>query len=362
MRKTEAYWVESRQRWQIKVQSEGERKTFTSPTPGKKGKVEAEKKADKWLDFRTNKDIRFGALWELYLEEIKSTTGTANYDKNEQLGRIWILPHVGRMKLSKITDEHWQKCVTAAAQQGRSKRTCGNIRTAIMAAYRFAKKGKYPLDEPEDIKIPTTAPVGERKILQPNDLKILFSEGCIRHYGKDKPCFHIHAWRFMVLTGLRRGEVAGLMRRDIKDDIVYVRRAVNEYGEETGGKTDAARRYFALSEMQAAELAEQLEMLKSKGIATKWVFPDTDGARCDPNSLYKHWLTYRKQHGITSSLHELRHTFISIAKADVPEQLLKQMVGHTNSMDTFGVYGHEVDGEMQRTAKILDDVFSKLLE
>ena len=44
-RKNEAVWIESRQRWQINVQSEGIRRTFTSSTNGKKGKVEAEKKA-----------------------------------------------------------------------------------------------------------------------------------------------------------------------------------------------------------------------------------------------------------------------------------------------------------------------------
>ena len=74
------------------------------------------------------------------------------------------------------------------------------------------------------------------------------------------------------------------------------------------------------------------------------------------------WATYSKQHGIKCSLHEMRHTFISVAKADVPEQLLKQAVGHTKNMDTFGVYGHEVEGEMTRVANIMDNVFDVLLK
>ena len=51
-RKTEAAWIESRKRWQINVQIEGERRTFTSSSPGRKGKIEAEKKADHWLESR----------------------------------------------------------------------------------------------------------------------------------------------------------------------------------------------------------------------------------------------------------------------------------------------------------------------
>ena len=40
---------------------------------------------------------------------------------------------------------------------------------------------------------------------------------------------------------------------------------------------------------------------------------------------------------------------------------LKRMVGHTKNMDTFGVYGHEVDGEAEKTAQIIDGVFNDLI-
>lgn len=44
-----AQWVESRNRWQINVQKDGIRKTFTSSKPGRTGQREANAKADKWL-------------------------------------------------------------------------------------------------------------------------------------------------------------------------------------------------------------------------------------------------------------------------------------------------------------------------
>ena len=44
-----AIWLEKYQRWQIKVQKDGERKTFTCPVPGRKGQIECNGKADKWL-------------------------------------------------------------------------------------------------------------------------------------------------------------------------------------------------------------------------------------------------------------------------------------------------------------------------
>ena len=67
-RKNEAAWVESRGRWQINVQADGIRRTFSSRIAGRKGKIEAEKKADKWLEDRTvGENTRCGDLLDKYL-------------------------------------------------------------------------------------------------------------------------------------------------------------------------------------------------------------------------------------------------------------------------------------------------------
>ena len=45
----EAQWLKKQKRWQIKVQANGVRRAFTSSTPGRAGKAEANQKADEWL-------------------------------------------------------------------------------------------------------------------------------------------------------------------------------------------------------------------------------------------------------------------------------------------------------------------------
>ena len=42
--------------------------------------------------------------------------------------------------------------------------------------------------------------------------------------------------------------------------------------------------------------------------------------------------------------------------------MLRAIVGHSASFDTFGIYGHIVDGELQKTAKIIDVNFKRLVE
>lgn len=360
-RKNEAIWINSRQRWQINVQNDGTRKTFTCSIPGKKGKIGAERKADKWLQCKTQDDnIRLEKAWSEFLQEAETVLG--NYRQLEQMGRLWILPKHKHKKIKDITIQDWQDCINDAYKKGKSKKTCQNIRGAITSFYGYAKKRRLPMEKPELLVIPKDAPVKERKILQPEDIKKLFTIDYVTIRGKKEKCFFIYAWRFDLLNGLRRGELCGLQNTDFDGRILHINRSVNSDNEITPGKNKNARRYMALSKLSLQVLAEQRKMLKELGIISPWVFPDECGDMLKPHHLYKKWAYYSKQHGINCSLHEMRHTMISVAKADVPEQLLKQAVGHSNSMDTFGVYGHRLEGEAARVADILDNVFNAILQ
>ena len=53
---------------------------------------------------------------------------------------------------------------------------------------------------------------------------------------------------------------------------------------------------------------------------------------------------------------------ICLPKLKVRKIVFKKDVGHSRSMDTFGIYGHDVKGRIQRVVSILDDVFGTLLK
>lgn len=361
-RTIEAKWEKSENCWKINIQRDGKRRSFRSSTPGIKGKIEAEKKADSWLDQSSlpSKDDRLERAWAGFIEEMKiaSPEGWQQIDAN---GRNWILPLYGYRRLSTITEQDWQDCINHAYKEGKSKKTLKNIRGAITRFHRYLRKQHIKLEYPEDIYIPNNAPQKEKVILQPDDIDILFSDNTIVHYGRKEPAFYIYAWRFFVVTGLRRGELVGLKTKDIKGNVMEIKRSVNKYCRITEGKNKNARRTIVLNDQAIDILKSQKEMLKKEGIISPWVFPDEHGDMTEPDRLKRKWDTYRKQHGIKSTIHELRHTMISIAKAKVPEQWLKQIVGHSGSMDTFGIYGHEIYGEKEQTADILTGIFSDIL-
>ena len=363
LRKNEARWYEDKQHWRIDVQKDGVRKSFYDSTKGRKGKIACEAKADDWLEAHdTNKPVlRFKALWGGFMEDVKASTGPSNYRTLDSLGRVYLLPVLENKKCTDITMQDWQDIINAAYKRGLAKKTCANIRGAATALYRYARKNRIQMERPELLTIPRGAPVGERKILQPEQLKTLFAVDYIMQYGQRKPCPTIHAWRFAVLSGLRRGELCGLQWDDLAGNILHIRRSINAKNELTAGKNENARRYIALSERMAAEIAAQRDLLKRDGIICPWIFPDPSGDMMHPNNLYRRWYIYCKQHGMSCSLHELRHTMISLVKSDVPEPLLKKIVGHSEAMDT-GIYQHIVDGDADRAAHLIDDVFSRILE
>lgn len=358
-RKTEANWIESQNRWQINVSSGGKRRSFYSSNPTRAGKLEAERKADDWLTKRTDDGIKFGAAYESFIDEKKIATSKDNIRQLLTFYNNWFA-HLKDFKLSKITSQDWQDVINAAYKKGRSKKTCKGLRGAITNFYSYCLKNRWEIEAPI-IDIPKDAPVGEKKILKPNELRTLFTNDTILVNGKAKSCFYIHCWRFMVVTGLRRGEALGIQLSDIQSSSLQIVRSVNENGYITAGKTDNAKRKMSLPPIALKIIEQQIEMLKSYGIESEWLFPSPSGEQPSPNYVYNTWKEYRDYFGIESSLHGLRHTMISYTKSEVPIETLKLIVGHSASMDTTGVYGHEVEGELSAAADTIQEVFSKYI-
>ena len=58
------------------------------------------------------------------------------------------------------------------------------------------------------------------------------------------------------------------------------------------------------------------------------------------------------------SLYELRHTYVSVNK-EMLEGLKKMTIGHSQDMDTDGIYGHQMAGDLAK-APLLKKHFLKL--
>ena len=350
-RANEAKWDEKNQRWRISVQRDGIRRSFYSSVPKKTGKVIAEQKADEWLKYGDpEREVIFEELRDSYIAHLRTANGTAHKKREEDTIRLY-LPWNGR-KVSSLSILDYQDAIDACVE-GREKplsaRTCGHVRTTIKALYYHARKANIKMMEPIGLTIPRGATKGQRKILQSDDIKKLFADR-----GYFSPVF-----QFIVLTGLRPGEICGLKNTDLKGNTLTIQRARNVQKEETTGKNENARRTITLPD----QALNAIKAHRRKRKVSQWMFCSENGSQLDEKALYSAWRRTEERLGISHvSLYELRHTMISMVKDDLALPILKQVVGHSGSMDTLGTYGHEVEGEMDKAASVISCRFRELLK
>lgn len=355
-----AVWLEKYNRWQINVQKDGRRRTFTSSTPGRTGQREANRKADEWLDEDIdNARLRVSDLLDQYVEWKAQTTGYSNLRK-ERYHAAYIRDVIGHKKIASVTEADCQQILDKAfrhkdvngKQVELSRKTISSIRATVLAFFRFCRRKKATSLCPDSIAVPQSARLKGKKILQPSGLLTLFS--CDETILYNKRCFdqYIYAYRYIVLTGLRPGELKGLRPQDINSLDVSLHGAINDYGEHTRGKNENAIRSFTMSALARETLDKQLALTPD----SEYVFDVST-----PRILLKRWHRYCQANGIPEiSLYELRHTFVSVVK-QLPEGDVKALVGHSRNMDTFGVYGHQMTGDGERIAGSVNEAFITIL-
>lgn len=329
------------------------RKSFYSSKPGRTGQREANAKADAWLDKGiTVKAPRVADAGGEWLLEVEQTTSYANYRPLESRWRTWVLPVIGTKRVNALTDQDLQNVINRAHSYGRSRKTLQLLAADMRSFCKFCRKSKLSQFLPEDIKIPAGARYKGKTVLQPSDLIKLFNIETTTYRGKTVRDDFINAYRFQVLTGLRPGELIGLRWSDVHGKTVNVSRSVNINGKETQGKNQNAVRSFVMSELAYMVLNDQRKHTKGE----ESVFCITS-----EQYYYQRWQVYCKENNLTQcSPYELRHTFVSVVKT-LPAGEIKPLVGHSDDMDTFGVYSHALTGDAENTAQAVNCVFLQLL-
>ena len=376
LRTNTAVWLPNQNRWQIKVQKDGVRRTFTSTKAGRTGQREANRKADAWLDEGISSTAkRCADVWAEYMISVKATGGTSNIEQVEKFGRNYILPVIGQRRIGDLTTGMLQDVLNRSYKEGclnpdskrksggnLSRKTLQGIRGVEVAFVKWARQHKYTALRPEDedLTVPKGARLKGRKILQPDSLRVLLSTDTRVVRGKVEPDENVHAYRIAVMTGLRPGELLGLRVGDLDGDRVHIGRAINRQQEVTSGKNENAIRTVVLHPLAVEEIRAQLRQRTQE---EERPLRDDDPLflLANQQSLYNYWKFYQRCNGIDPpvSLYELRHTFVSMIEDVVPPAQLRRIVGHSKSMDTYGWYSHAVAGRDDATAQAVSGVLSE---
>lgn len=350
-----AVWMEKEKRWSLRCQVDGVQKRFTSSRPGIAGKKDVMKKYRAFMYGETYENLLFSEAWARFLEYIIDKNGkTESYINLEKYGRLYILPWLQKRMLNTCGLSDFQQCISKARRTSGgsaplSRRTLRNLKATIMQFVHFAVANGYMEPLRGQLYIPAAAPSTERVILQPDDIARLF----------DGPAndWYINIFRFALVTGLRTGEVLGIQSGDIKNNVLTINRSINCRNQITEGKNQNARRRIYLNKIARRIINEN--QFRNGRLATPWIFCSKTGGPLSQSTLRNAWLKLAAERDLPGCPYSLRHTFISLLKNEMPEAMLKSIVGHSASMDTYGIYGHVVNGEMEAASRIIDINFEK---
>jgi len=173
---------------------------------------------------------------------------------------------------------------------------------------------------------------------------------------------------FGILTGARRGEIAGLTwdNVDLNDNRISV---VKNLGRITGNglvsrnpKTNRSRRSLALSpatvnllhEVRGKQIGQQ-SILEDAWIPSGYVFTQPDGRPIDPDLDTKAFKRMVKEAGVPHlTPHGLRHAYATAAlEAGVDPKVVSQHLGHASVSTTYDIYSHVMpDLEKEAAIKI----------
>lgn len=344
------------ERWRIRVMRDGKKYSFSSVTPGPKGRKEVINKYEQWYYGEVSGEKTVGRVASEYLADVAARCGadSPSYEQYECYIRLYIAPRCAQKKICKMTLRDWQNIINEATGENKplSEKTLRNLRGIIMGIIKFGYQD-YQCELPRgDLYIPKGRSKKEKEFLDKEDVRRLLEPSHLWYH----PLFC-----FMVLTGLRPGEALGLQIGDITKDRVIIRRAVNARGHITEGKNKNARRMIPIGELASAILRNTIRRNEEYNLRTEWIFCSPDGSQGKQNGMRKHWGKLKAQRDLPGTVYSLRHTFITLMKNVLPEQSIKDIVGHSASMDTFGTYGHILDGEDREAAQIIDLTFGQNL-
>ena len=299
------------------------------------------------------------AEWlEQWLGQMSTTLRPSTLQHYQKDMTNHIIPYLGQKMLTQITAADLRKLYDKLQKNGRvnprpdqnrglSSTTVHGIHTTLHHALRAAvEQGLIPVNPADEVESPK---------VDRQPMNILNEEQLDAFMETIKADLIWHDFFYTELTtGLRRGEICGLMWSDFDErgGILKVSRTLHR---EKGGrlvagdtKTYAGARKIVLPPSTAELLRE-----RKKKSFSPWIFHDPfrPEAPVSPDSAYRQLKKFLTEAGLPNiRFHDLRHTFSTHALASgVDAKTLSGILGHTRASFTLDTYTHTT-GDMQKRA------------
>ena len=308
-------------------------------------------------------------LTKEWLPAVKATIRPSTYNSYVQHVECHIAPHIGSVKLAKLSGSQVNALYAELAETGKKDGKTGLspmtihhvhscLHKACKDAVRWGHISRNPLDaaDPPRKKGDGTR---EMRTWTKEQLKAFLESVADERLSP--------LWHTIAMTGMRRGEAIGLRWSDVdlENGRLSVRRALIPINREvvvSEPKTIKGRRVIALDpgtvEVLKGQASRQLDEQKKwdeAWVETGLVFTLENGAALDPESVSRYWRQAVKKAMLpTIRLHDLRHTHATLAlQAGVHPKVVSERLGHATVSITLDTYSHAIPAMQEEAAALI---------
>ncbi len=353
-------------RWRVRLTVETargkKRKAFTAKT--KKAVVA---KRDVYLQQREGvafdaEKVTVSEYLDRWLEDsVKQTRRPSTVVLYELVVRVHLKPTIGSLQLQKLGPVHIQGLLAEKKREGYAEGTCRRIYAimgaAMTQALRWRLVNSNPMQAVDAPKVPART---TRMALTAEEVSRLFDAAKSWRGGRLYPILLL-----AVSTGMRQGEILGLLWEDVEGDTITVRRTLHRekggarYGPPKGGKARRveidARVAGVLKDHRKRQLAERMA---SQSWETEHVFTTSEGRPIHRAVLLQSFKRLCRREKLPPvTFHELRHTCASLlAERGAHPNTVQALLGHADVALTLRTYTHAWPGQGKDAAEKLGDV------
>jgi len=311
-------------------------------------------------------------LTKEWLPAVKATIRPSTYGSYVQHVDCHIVPHIGTVKLQKLSGSQVNALYAKLAESGRkdgkkglSPMTIHHVHSclhkACKDAVRWGHLPKNPLDAADP---PRKKGDGSREMRT-------WTKEQLRAFLEALASERLSAlWHTIAMTGMRRGEAIGLRWSDVdlENARLSVRRALIPINREvvvSEPKTAKGRRVIALDpgtvEVLKGQAARQLDAQDAGDeawVETGLVFTQQNGEALDPESVSRFFRQAVKQSMLPPiRLHDLRHTHATLAlQAGIHPKVVSERLGHATISITLDTYSHAIPAMQEEAAAVIAEL------
>lgn len=294
-----------------------------------------------------------------------------SYDRLESTVVNHIYPHLGGMKIGKVTRDQIQALINHLYQkEGLSYSSVKKVYVALNSCYNHALIEDAVAKNP-CVGISLPSPKERTKEITPmseQEVELLKNE--ISKTAPDGAPFYPYGYAYLLIlnTGLRMGEALSLRWEDIdfinksimvtKNNVLSKKRdksgnRLDGYELQTQGSTKSASGNRIVPMNRSAE--EALLALKRNN-NTQNVIVNTRENTILPTNFERTFHSILKNAGIAPyGIHSLRHTFASMLfSKGVDVKIVSKLLGHSSVKITYDTYVHLFEKDINRVTNVLD--------